>query len=407
MKPKVTRLNYFDEELGRIDLPNHQMIITRGIGSGLARLESDASRFWAIGDRGPNFKVSTAIKKFGMKNMQKLADQDGVKIMPMPQIGPSFSEMKIEGEYITIVRNIPIIDNENAPISGLPSMDNSGEIAVDLDGKLISADASGLDSEGIAAMTDGSFWIADEYCPSLVHVDRDGKIIKRLLPKRQANLFANSKYLIKETLPEIASKRHFNRGFEAVTISHDQKHLFVAFQSPLEHPDKKAFKSANCIRIWKITMETGLVIGQYIYPFDKAASFERDNLAGKFASNDIKVSELTYLSNDRLLVLERGSLTSKLYIVSLNDNFKTDSKHLEIEARPTIEQMDENEFGAFGINPLEKSLLFNSDNYEQICPDIEGVILLDEKTILIVNDNDFGVEGAQTQFWKIEFDSEI
>ena len=407
MKPVITRLIYIDQELARINLPNHQMIVTRGIGSGLARLENDVNRFWAIGDRGPNFKVSTAIKKFGMDNLQKLADQEGVKVMPMPKIGPTISELKIDGENITIVRNIPIIDKENSPISGLPSMDNSGEIAVDLDGNPISADASGLDSEGIAAMLDGTFWIADEYCPSLVHVDKDGKIIKRLVPKGQIGLFANAKYLVKASLPEIASKRHFNRGFEAVTVSHDQKHLFVAFQSPLEHPDKKAFKSANCIRIWKIAIETGSVMGQYMYPFDKAVSFERDNLAGKFGGDDIKVSELTYLENDKLLVLERGSLTSKLYVVSLNVSFKTDSRHLEIETRPTIEQMDENEFEEFGIIPLAKSLLFNSDNSTQICADIEGVILLDEKTILIVNDNDFGVEGAQTQFWKLEFEKAI
>ena len=35
--------------------------------------------------------------------------------------------------------------------------------------------------------------------------------------------------------------------------------------------------------------------------------------------------------------------------------------------------------------------------------DIEGMALLDEHTLLIVSDNDFGCEGKQTRFFRITF----
>ncbi len=33
----------------------------------------------------------------------------------------------------------------------------------------------GLDSEGLAALNDGTFWVSDEYRPHIVHYDANGK----------------------------------------------------------------------------------------------------------------------------------------------------------------------------------------------------------------------------------------
>jgi hypothetical protein len=35
---------------------------------------------------------------------------------------------------------------------------------------------------------------------------------------------------------------------------------------------------------------------------------------------------------------------------------------------------------------------------------LEGMVLLAANQLLLVNDNDFGVEGAETAFWRITFD---
>lgn len=404
-KVQIERLNYIDEELARINLPRHEMIITRGIGSGLSKRKgADANQFWAIGDRGPNFKFSPAIEKLGMLHLESLAEQSGVKIMPMPEIGPTISELQIDGDKIICVRNIALKDKNGKPLSGLPAHGNSGEIAVDLEGNLIAADSSGVDSEGIVALSDGTFWVADEYCPSLLLVDEHGIVQKRIIPKGQGALFASANYEIIEALPKIAAMRHFNRGFEAITISNDENHLFIAFQSPLSHPNDEIFKKANLIRIWKICAKTCEFIAQYIYPLDPPKSFNRDNKLGNFGADDVKISELCFTGNNELIVLERGSATSKLYKIQLDKKFETADKYIKLDMRPTIEQLNENSAKDAGIELLEKSLLFNSDDFEELCSDIEGVITLDNKTILLVNDNDFGVEGAQTEFWKLKFE---
>ena len=48
---------------------------------------------------------------------------------------------------------------------------------------LIGTDPYGIDSESIAVdPRDGSFWIGDEYRPSLVHVAADGTVLNRIIP---------------------------------------------------------------------------------------------------------------------------------------------------------------------------------------------------------------------------------
>lgn len=55
------------------------------------------------------------------------------------------------------------------------------------------------------------------------------------------------------------------------------------------------------------------------------------------------------------------------------------------------------------MNPpvLDKRLLFTTDDHPDIDPDLEGMALLDRRTLL-VNDNDFGTEGVATRFWRVE-----
>ena len=40
---------------------------------------------------------------------------------------------------------------------------------------------------------------------------------------------------------------------------------------------------------------------------------------------------------------------------------------------------------------------------EGIPVDLEGMAILSPTELLLVNDNDFGVEGAETEFWKVIF----
>ena len=56
---------------------------------------------------------------------------------------------------------------------------------------------------------------------------------------------------------------------------------------------------------------------------------------------------------------------------------------------------------------LAKTLLFTTDDAPQIAQDLEGLTLLSPTELLLATDNDFGVEGAETRFYRLSFDAPL
>jgi hypothetical protein len=288
-------------------------------------------------------------------------------------------------------------------VSGLPIPESGHaecEPVLNLDGEHVTPDPAGMDTEGLAMLSDGTFWASEEYGPSLIKIAADGTVLKRLLP--EGVQLADAGYLTDAKLPAIAAKRHLNRGFEAISVSPSDR-LFVAFQSPLAHPDTEDHKKARHVRLWQLDAE-GAVEKQYLYPLDEPRSFRRDAERGKVTRADIKVCEIVATREDELLVLERASETSKIYRVCLDQGSALKPKHLRIDTRPSLEQMS----GTGAVLPeLSKELLFTSDDWPEVGADIEGMAVLDPRSVLIVSDNDFGCEGKQTRFYRVAFTQEI
>ena len=69
--------------------------------------------------------------------------------------------------------------------------------------------------------------------------------------------------------------------------------------------------------------------------------------------------------------------------------------------------MGEDALRGAGIVPLAKTLLLDTDEAEEICGDLEGANPIGPGEMLLVNDNDFGVEGVETQFLRVSFDRPI
>lgn len=278
------------------------------------------------------------------------------------------------------------------------------EPAFDLDGAPLEPDPSGLDTEGIAALADGGFWVGDEFGPSLVRLDGDGRVLKRLVP--EGTDLDGAAYPVEPCLPAIAARRQLNRGFEAIAISPDGRWLFLAFQSPLAHPDEKAHEQARHVRLWRLDAETGAVDAQFLYPLDPPETFRRDGEKKPLDRSDLKVSELCWVGADSLLVLERGSETTKIYKVTPADDLRLPPEHLDTATRPTVEELSGGDED-FGLPVLAKSLLFSSDDAPDVAADLEGMAILSPSDLLLVNDNDFGVEGAETGFWRVAFDQPV
>jgi len=404
----VERLDWTDEPLGEIELPRRTLRFRSGFGSGLSRRPGDPpGTVWAVGDRGPNIKVKDAVKLYGLDRLDSLRGEEGAKIMPRLDLGPALAELRVADGRVELLRTLRISDPVGRPVSGLPVPAGPHmrcEPAFDLAGEPLDADPSGLDTEGVAALPDGGFWVADEFGPSLVRLDPQARVLKRLVPEGTG--LEGAAYQVEASLPAIAARRQLNRGFEAVALSPDGKWLFIAFQSPLAHPDEQAHERGRHVRLWRCDSATGKVAAQYLYPLDPPETFRRDRAKKALDPSDLKVSELVGVGADSLLVLERGSETTRIYRVEPAESFILPGEHLDVATRPTVEELSAREDGP-GLPVLAKHLLFDSDEAAEVGADLEGMAILSPCELLLVSDNDFGVEGAETGFWRIRFDDDV
>jgi hypothetical protein len=402
--PQITRLAWQDADLGALDLPKGRLAIRSGFGSGLSRRPADPlGRVWAVCDRGPNIKLKPAVEQYGLEELAPYLDSEGAKLMPRLDLGPALAELQVEEDRVVLIRSLRLRTSAGKPLSGLPMPGPHAvqEPAFGLGGEELGTDATGADTEGVAAV-EGGFWVVDEYGPSLLRVDEGGAVIERRVPEGCEPL-EDCGYRLSPRLPAIAAKRQLNRGLEAMAA--DGERLWIAFQSPLAHPDLAAHKAARHLRIWRLDASSGAVEAQFLYPLDPPETFRRDVAKGEVEWGDLKVSEMAHLGGDAMIVLERGSETTKLYRVDLAPGCASDARHLDAATRPTIEEMSG--AGAVDQPVLEKTLLFSTDDAPEVAPDLEGMVLLAPDELLLSSDNDFGVDGAETTFWRLRFDGPI
>jgi hypothetical protein len=373
----ITRLIWTDYALDEVETPRGRMRITLGLGSGLARRVGDPPGVvWAIGDRGPNIKVGPAVDDHGLTHLSGLAGLDGAKIMPRPAIGPMLAQLRVEADTVTCLQVLPLRDATGATFDGLPGPGGDAaamEPAFDLSGAALSPSLAGADTEGVVALADGTFRVAEEYGPSILVVDAGGVVQARWVPNGEADSLAGAAYRVEDVLPALAARRRLNRGFEALALSPDEARLHVILQSPLALEDEIDPQGRDHARLWTLDARSGAPLAEHFYPFDAPETFRRDAEAGPVGPEDLKISEAVSLGDNQLLVLERISRTSKLYRVTL------------------------------AARVLTKTLMLSTDDWPWVDADLEGVALLSDRELLLSTDNDFGVEGRETAFYRATF----
>lgn len=363
MVARVERLAWRDIPLDEVDLPKAKLRLTLGLGSGLSRRTSDGALF-AITDRGPNLFVSQAVDEYGLAHLAPLRGIRDAKVMPFPEMGPEIVQLAIEGDAVRIVKRIVLRTASGARLRGAAPAGAAMEQVFDRQGRPLVADPLGADTEAIAALPDGSFVLADEYGPSLLRADSEGVVTERWVAPGQEAGVRHPDIAVCGVLPEAAARRRLNRGLEALCCSPDGRWLYAALQSAPVGGNERG------IPVWKLDAQSGALAGEWIYPLDEPASFRRDAARRKVGPGDVKVCEFAWAGEDRLVVLERIAHTTRLY-------------EMDLARLPG------------------KRLLFCSDDHPEIGPDMEGMALLSPTEILLVSDNDFGVEGAETEFWRI------
>ncbi|MGY6649314.1 esterase-like activity of phytase family protein [Wenyingzhuangia sp. IMCC45574] len=339
-----------------------------GYGSAATAHPRNAGEFYALTDRGANIK-------FG-KN----------KIFPTPDYTPRIGHFKLNSDgTIAKIKDILLKDPSGNVISGRPNpagFGATGEIAyADDQTTILDTDPYGLDSEGLVALKDGSFWVSDEYGPHIAHFDAEGKQLERLSPKGIGEGTRK--------LPAVFKRRWANRGMEGLAITPDEKTLVGIMQSTLYNPSKAEVADFTITRIVTFDIATGAT-KQYLHKQDKAKN-----------SN----SEIVALSSTEFLIVERdGAFTKstpdaqkhiyKIDITNATDVSDTsDSLDGKLVNGKTIEQNTWAELESAGIKPVTKTLVVDLVATLGDYPHdkLEGIWLINSNTIGVLNDDDFAV----------------
>ena len=222
--------------------------------------------------------------------------------------------------------------------------------------------------------------------------EHDGRLLERHVPKGTEGEFAAAPYKTVGSLPAILAKRQSNRGIEAIGISPDERFLYLIMQNPLANPDSAAFAQARNTRLFKLDRKTMNVMGEYVYTLDDPSTFRRDPSKKQ---SDPRISEMMAIGLDRLVIDERTEQTTKLYEVELAGATNISGTSWDdVATKPTLEQTD---VAAAKITPVKKTIRFDTADHDVIVGKTEGMTLLGDGALLLMNDDDFGISGARTQ----------
>lgn len=387
-----------DELLSTVRLPNgRKMALSVGFGSGAFHCPKDAANVvYTVTDRGPNIDVEDAVRLLGF---DPTGGQKG-KIFPLHRFHPSIYKLEVGDDSFRVLSRLKFRDVKGNPLTGLPNplTVTDVETAFKLDGSVIRPEPGGLDPEAIVALPDGTFWVSEEYGPSLVHVDSRGSVRVRLVPESVEGDLKKAHYDVRGDLPKIFRKRKLNRGFEALALSPSGKYLYTMPQSPLANPDRDAFEKSRNVRLLQIDRESHHVVGEYVYRIDKEESFVLDPGSRQ---RDVRVSEMAATGEEELLILERIERTTKLYRVDLKGATNiARTKWDKEKTSPSLEEIKK--LADVSIEPVSKELVFDSSVDAPGLPaKIEGMALLGGDEVLLVSDNDFGIAGDSTSLIRV------
>ncbi|MFE6489334.1 esterase-like activity of phytase family protein, partial [Streptomyces sp. NPDC057757] len=256
--------------------------------------------FWTVTDRGPNGQIKV----------------DGTKrrTFPVPGFDPAIVKIRVSGDTVKVLDSIPITTSHGKAVTGLSNQAERDEAPYTYDARTpLSYNPNGVDTEGIVRAADGTFWLVDEYGPSLLHVSARGKVLTRYVPKG-LNL-KGADYPVVEALPSVLLHRKINRGFEGLALLPGGD-LVVAVQSPLSLPDGDAGEASLTTRLLRFSTKKRAVTAEYAYRFDPVNVVD----PSEDDTSELKISSVVAVGRDKLLVEERTDKAARLQTVKLTSS---------------------------------------------------------------------------------------
>ncbi|WP_405909929.1 esterase-like activity of phytase family protein [Streptomyces sp. NBC_00828] len=383
-QPRVTRTATLgDRPLGTFSNALLPGTVTDDRGVDLGGIGSDIypagrkGEFWTVTDRGPNGQIKVA----GTKR----------RTFPVPGFDPAIVKIRVSGDTVKVLDAIPITTSGGKPVTGLPNQAGRDEAPYSYDAQTpLSYNPNGVDTEGIVRAEDGTFWLVDEYGPSLIHVSARGKVLTRYVPKG-LNL-TGTDYPVVEALPSVLLHRKINRGFEGLALLPGGD-LVVAVQSPLSLPDGDAGDASLTTRLLRFSPKKRAVTAEYAYRFDPVNVVD----PSEDDTSELKISSVVAVGRDKLLVEERTDKAARLQTVKLTSSANILGGPWDSDTTsPSLEQLDDP--AASGVPVLRKSLVVDLGTVDGVPGKIEGVARVDDNTLALINDNDFGMTDGTGAF---------
>ncbi|MDR7274303.1 esterase-like activity of phytase family protein [Catenuloplanes atrovinosus] len=258
---------------------------------------------------------------------------------------------------LRIQRIAPVFGTHEVDVlGGINLTDPDGHVSWDLvrdDRVLTGAD---FDVESVVRDADGGYWIGDEFGPYLLHFDRTGKLLSAPVP------------LPGVTAPETAARTGTaanlgsSKGFEGLAKSPDGRYLYSLLEGTVTGDP------AATLRFNEFDTRTGAYTGKRLtYQLDAA------NLA---------IGDAISVDANRFLVIERDggqgatAVIKKIYLADKRDRNKDGlmDKTLLVDLMNVANPKRIAGFGTTFTFPFQT---------------IEDVLILDDTTIAVLNDNNF------------------
>ncbi|RZA04343.1 MAG: esterase-like activity of phytase family protein [Proteobacteria bacterium] len=317
-------------------------------------------RFLTLTDRGPNADEY----EVGEETHRPF-------LIPDYQPRLIFLEADITAGTLTVEKQILLTRPAGKKFSGLPQRKGM-EVPVTAQGETLPFDPQGGDTEGVGLMPDGSFWIAEEYGPSLLHFSAAGELVETLKPGNG--------------LPKVLENRRLNRGFEGFAVDGNIGYAIV--QSPLDNPVSKGAKNSKdsrIVRIIAVDLEEKRTEAQYAYILE--------------SSKTDKIGDLAVEAPGVLLVVERDGKagpksSKKVFRVKLEGatNLQLLSDRV-VGKGGSLELTKPEALAKLKITPVAKEEVVDLTRAGILPEKVEGIDIAGDY-LAFCTDNDFGLAGG-------------
>ncbi|GAA2097223.1 esterase-like activity of phytase family protein [Actinomadura alba] len=220
-----------------------------------------------------------------------------------------------------------------------------------------------FDPESIVRLSDGTYWIGDEFGPFLLRFSATGKLLSAPIPmpgvKSPQNPYLNGEQ------PNLGS----SKGFEGMARSVDGRTLYPLLEGTV------AGDAPGALRMSEFDLRKGGYTGRrWVYQLESPANAIGDAIA---------------VDAHRFLVIERDNgqgdtaAFKRIYLADLRDR-DGDGKLDKTLVADLLELANPKKLGGFG------------ETFRFPFQTIESVVILNDRTLAVLNDNNFPFSSGRT-----------